>query len=447
MNKNIINYYLSNINKLVESINEKKQQIKKIKNMNANKKIRNEDSFRKIIEQINYKESSIKNLMDNKDFSYIKFIDFIDKQNIYELSGFEINDNGALVEKPEKINPVKLKEKISNFDRTEIIYHFIENSISNKLEYSFYATNGTPIIPQSIIICYDEFEDSFYEPFFRYYNRYISNSFINSFLFTPKKIRTIKFKFGDSINIQNDYCNLLACEYQAKKNKNFATLYFKNPYNLKTFNIFKNSNDSINTIFELTEDNMNFKKIEFNNNEGIFNVENKKEFYIKITSDYSSYKPVSHLISSSLLFNSDNLESENNYSYSFKISGNISDIDIIVPFSSYSKFKEEMTKLDLKIENFIEKVNDLYKIKKDFVKYTTTQDDEILKLNFFDDIAIIKENNKFFMFYVNTNTNKIFFSSFIKEYKLSFDVGFNIKSEQIDPKYFTPMIFDISIKG
>lgn len=449
MNNQIISSYLSQINNLIVEIQEKKNIIQSLIKSNNEKNIRNSQKYQEILNDLSLKENKIKLLMENKYFSYIQFVDFINSNNIKELNGFILNKSGVLVEKNIKRTSFFPYERQVNSSNKEIIYSFNNANVYNELEFSFYNLNGVPITPQNIIIFYDEFEESFYEGFFRFYNRFTSNTFTNNFLFTPKNIKKIKFIFNSEINIENDVCLFYTNEYQSNNNKNYTILEFSNPYKLSNFNIYKNTNEDIPLIFSLSEDNIEYEDITFKNNEGIFSIKNNGPFFIKIESDYENFKSKEISINDVAYSNLSSLVSNDATmtSYNMNISGNINDIEILIPFSSYIQLEKEFKELEININDFITIQDELYYINKNFINFIKEDNGEIKKLKFYDDVSILKKSNKYFNIFINTLTNILYIPSFLNNYKLSLNISFKTSKQQIESKYYTPMIFDISIKG
>ena len=449
MNKDIINGYLKIINETVKNISLKKNEIDKLLYENNQKTIRNEKRYKEIIDEIGQKETKIKSMMDNKYYKYIQLVDFINENNIKELSGFEINKNGALVETPEKRTLNSFYDKQVNSSNKEIIYYFNPEIIYNELEYCFYNINGVPITPEKIIIYYNEFEENFYESYFRYYNRYITNTFTNNFLFTPKNIKKIKFIFNDIVDSKNDLCLLYTNEYSSTDNNNYATLYFSNFNSLKNFNIYKNSNEKIPFKISFSEDNIEYKDIVFTNNEAVISLNNSESFTIRIQSDYENFEREEVTISSSSMLEVSGLTKvdQTNSSFYLNIDGTINDCDIIFPFSSYKILKDEFDKLELDIRDYITEKENLYYLNKQFIIFFKESNEEIKKLKFYDDISILSKDKTFFNIYINLTNNILYIPAFLNNFNSSLSIIYETAKEQIDAKYYTPMLFDISVKG
>lgn len=448
MNQQRINNTLDKLNKLFNDIYQLKNEIEEYKNSNTLKRKRNEEQFNKVYSDLLNKENQIKALMENKHFSFIEHVDFINNDHISQLTGFNIeNKNGCLVKNIDEKTTNEHIDKIYNNTFTEITYEFQEGIISNELEYSFYnSSSGLPILPSEIKINYGEYEEDFYEPNFRYFNRYITNTFVNNFLFNAKKIKKIKFKFLEPINVSNDKCVLYTNKYNTEDT--YANLFFSNPKQISIFNFSKRSDESvIPLIFEFSEDNTNFTKIEFNSfNEGIIQLKNKENFYVRITSDYNNFIVKEEKIVNEQTYKKSDITSDN-IKYSINVNGAITNANVIFPYSTYKALLEEFKNIELDINDFIEKKHDVYYINNSFIKYVKEPNADIDKLKFFDDISILKEDEKFFNFYFNTSDNSIYFSPFLNKYELYFKINYETLKEQIPKELYTPFVFDVSVKG
>ena len=449
MNKEAINRYLNSINKTIKNIALNKTKIELLLEEINKKQIRNENQFDTVINEITEKENKIKSLMDNKYFKYIQFVDFINENNLLELNGFEINKNGALVEKFIKRTANYFLEKQVNSDKKEIIYSFNSEIIYNELEYSFYNSKGVPIIPENIFIYYDDFEESFYESFFRFYNRFVSNSFLNNFLFTPKNIKKIRFIFNDTINSENDLCILYTNEYKSEGNSNYTLLSFSNYNSINSFNIYKNSQENIPLKFYYSENNIDFEEIKFNNNESVFSLSNSSNFIIKIKSDYENFKVNEVSISDNVSLDLSSLISndQTKTSYKLNLDGKIEDVDIIIPFSSYILFEEKLKNANVNISDFIIEKDNLYFLDKKYIFLIKEENENVKKMKFYDDVGILSKNPSFCNIYVDVINNNVYIPFFLNDYKISFAINYETAKEQISSKYYTPMLFDLSIKG
>lgn len=447
MKKEMINNVLSKINFLIKDIYTVKQKIDEINSINLEKRTRNEKKFKEIVADLENKENEIKSLMENKHFSYIQHVDFINKNNIDELNGFNIeNKIGCLVKNVDNRILNSYLNKIVNSNKTEIVYEF-KDTISNELEYSFYNNDGLPVIPEEIKVTYEDNEDSFYEPNFRYYNRYTTNTFVNNFLFTPKKIKKIRFIFLDSVNTSNDLCNLYSNEYNID-DEGYATLYFLNPNKIKMFNFYKRTDETaIPLLFEYSEDNINFTQMEFNQyQESLIKLTSGSSFVVRIKSEYENFITKEEKNIKEITLRKSEMIKKSGI-YEVTLTGEISSVEIIMPFSSYNKFKSEIDSLKLNISDFVTQVDDLYYVNNSFVNYIKENIEEIQKLQFFDDISLLQTGNKFFNFYFNILKGTVNFAPFLDEYELFFKIKYETIKETIDKNYYTPMVFEVSLKG
>ena len=87
MNKSNIDVMLKEINNLLIQIQEKKNKIKELKQINSQKSSLNYNKYIERITELDNTEQSIKMLMENKYFKYIKHIDFTDDLYVKQLNG------------------------------------------------------------------------------------------------------------------------------------------------------------------------------------------------------------------------------------------------------------------------------------------------------------------------------------------------------------------------
>lgn len=455
MIKSSIDTILKEINNVVSEIQLKKQNIEKLKKINAKKKSMNYNKYLSRVNELEKTEQSIKSLMENKYFKYIKHIDFTSELDVSSLNGFSLNKELGCILKTEKdrqiIYPINT---IVSSDERKITYIYDKDvKISNILCYSFYSKdNGIPLIPTSIKVTYKDNEDNFYEPHFRFYNRNNINSFVNIFPFQPKKISKLVFEFKENVNVNNAKCDLYSASYYVSDNDNSIIIEIENENNLSNFNFSRKSEESIvPLLYFYSEDNINFKEIEFNNSEeALINLENNSNFFIKIISDDKNINVLEEVIIKTTELYSEELESSFGvYKIPSNITTNLSNLKITFPLSTYSKLKEKFSKLnDVDIQEFITIDNDdIYTLNSEYIDYIVSVDEKVNKLKYIDDISVLEDNKKYFTVYVDTNNMKIYFSSFMQEFNFFLEIQYQSVSEQIDKSYYTPYLFSISLKG
>lgn len=454
MNKSGINSLLKEINDLVVKIQNKKEKIKELQEINLKKNTSNYNKYISRIEELDKTEQAIKSLMENKYFKYIKHIDFLEESDVKELKGFSLNkDLGCILKTEESKQLISHLNRIVSTDNKKITYIYnTDPEVSNLLEYSFYnAETGVPLIPSSIKITYKENEDNFYEPHFRFYNRNNTTSFVNSFPFQPKRISKITFEFNEKINTNNAKCNLYSVIYSMLE-ENSVLIEVKNINQLNAFNFSRKSEESmVPLMYSYSEDNMEFKDITFENTEeSLITLENNGDFYIKISADNENIKILEEkTVKTSELYSQELENSFGVYSIPANITTSLSNIKITFPISSYNKLKKSMESLnDINIDEFITKQeNGLYVLNNEYINYVATIDEKINNLKYIDDISILETDKKYFTVYADTNNMKIHFSSFIQEFNFFIEIQYQSISEQIDKTYYTPYLFSISLKG
>lgn len=435
-------------------IQQKKNNIKELKEINSKKSSTNYNKYISRIEELDKTEQAIKSLMENKYFKYIHHIDFTSEKDTYELKEFSLNKNlGCILKKEDSKQLIYYINRVISADQKKVTYIYNTNpEVSNLLEYSFYSKeSGVPIIPSSIKVTYKDNEDNFYEPHFRFYNRNNSTSFINSFPFQPKRISKLVFEFDEKINTNNIKCDLYSVVYSIAED-NGIILEIKNQNSLSSFNFSKKSEESIVPfIYSYSEDNINFKNIDFENEEEtLITLDNQSNFFIKIVADNNNINIIEETVIKTTELFSDELENSFGvYSIPSNITTSLNNLKITFPLSVYKKIKEELTKLnDVDIDEFITANNNgIYTLNNEYIDYITTIDEKINKLKYIDDISILETDKKYFTAYVDTNNMKIHFSSFMKDFNFFLEIQYQSISEQIDKTYYTPYLFSISLKG
>lgn len=451
MYKDKIDIELQSINDLIVKIKEINVSIEKLLKENQSKKNRNYEEYNKRVALLDKKISSIKLLSDNKNFKFISHLDFIDDRNIGELKEFErVNDLGCLTKTVVNKQEIRYLKKILDTSKKKITYVFDEPIVSNAITYSFYSEEtGLPITPSSVEIVYKDNIDNLFEPHFRFYNRNNTTSFENFFLYEPKKISKVIFTFDKEINSNNDLCKLYSIQYSMEED-NYVLLNIENTYNVPEFNIFKRTNEiNVPLVFEYSEDNINFNPIEFKGNDGNIILEKSGNFSIRISADNNNIElQDSYELGSSEIYSQDIKESFGKYYIKEESMQTLNDVTIILPISTYKKLKEDVSKLNgVKIDDLVEELNGIYKVKVSFIRYVSEVTSDIENLKYIDDVIALETTLNYFNFYVDTINKKIYSSSFIDNYPFFLYFSFKKSVEQTEKHYYTPIIFEISLKG
>lgn len=446
--------YKNDILNLIKNINEKQREITIAKTTynnllleKENKKNRNYNRFKERYENIDNEEKRLKKLFDNKFFKYIKLYDFLDEQEIYENKNFEINSEiGCLNMNPKTIITVNYSDKVHSIDKKSISYKFNNKQIINAMEYSFYSSEtNLPLVPSRIILKYDNHIDNFSESYFRYFNHNNTNSFISSFIFEPKIIKEIVFYFNEEVMFNNAYAKFKSIQY---KNENELTFFVNNNYELNFLNIYKKSNELFRKFnFSFSEDNEKFKNIEFNNNEGLISLENNGDFVLKITVPEEKIKQQDKIEIKSATIDFKSLETSPGV-YNIPTDDiSIESIKITFPISSSAKLKEKLTELGLNETDFFS-AGAFLTLNKNYIKnITEISKDELESLKLYDDESVLKTNNKAFDFYFDKENKVIYTSSFLSKYNFYLTYQYKEKQESISEDFYTPMLFEFSIKG
>lgn len=446
--------YKNDILNLIKNINDKQREITIAKTTynnllleKENKKNRNYNRFKERYENIDNEEKRLKKLFDNKFFKYIKLYDFLDEQEIYENKNFEINSEiGCLNMNPKTIITINYSDKVHSIDKKSISYKFNNKQIINAMEYSFYSSEtNLPLVPSRIILKYDNHIDNFSESYFRYFNHNNTNSFISSFIFEPKIIKEIVFYFNEEVMFNNAYAKFKSIQY---KNENELTFFVNNNYELNSFNIYKKSNELFRKFnFSFSEDNEKFKNIEFNNNEGLISLENNGDFVLKITVPEEKIKQQDKIEIKSATIDFKSLETSPGV-YNIPTDDiSIESIKITFPISSSAKLKEKLTELGLNETDFFSAGAFLTLNKNHIKNITEISKDELESLKLYDDESVLKTNNKAFDFYFDKENKVIYTSSFLSKYNFYLTYQYKEKQESISEDFYTPMLFEFSIKG
>lgn len=451
MNKKHFNSKFKEAHRLLLDIESIKSEISQIVSEIATKKELLNTSFN---ERMNYsimKEERIKTLMDNRHFKFMKIIDFLLKKDVSESQGFEVNEDSGfaiseIVKKPE-IN--LFKKSINPSNSKEIIFEFDNSKYSNLISFSFKNKYGLPVTPKNIKVEYNGRIEDFFEPNFRYYNRNAKNIYVNNFYFYPKKILRIYAEFDTEFDFSTSSVSLYSCSFNIDSN-NFLDLNVENTHDIKTFNIFKNTDETnVPLKFELTEDNSTYHPITFKNQEAAITLQNHSNFKIRVIKDYENVqvKEFTEVKKQSISHSSmavvDNVAT-------FDTEGKIKNYDIVFTQSAYKKLREALGTIfgdNNKISEFISDTDKIFKLKKEYVSLINETNDYINNMIYFDDVEGLKEDPKMFNFYINERTRKLYFSNFFKDYNFFLELENEIVVENIGPELLTPYVFDIQIKG
>jgi hypothetical protein len=451
MNLNSYNIQFSQINATNAAIDTLFEKIAAIESVNKPKRSRNFAAYNKIYNQYTANETSIKALMDNKYISFLVFEDFLNSDNIESSSGFQINERiGALTKEVNSDNIVistPSKVVISN-DKKTLIAEFNDGSIYNEILYSFYSYTGEAATCSSIYFEYSGQKEYFYEPNFRYYNRTVVTDFKSKIPFSPRKVTKVYFTFDEPINTANYKVEFYGNEYTIDED-DFCTVKFSNPKSLTSLKLSKISDESVVPItWSYSDDNISFTVIEFNDiDEGLITLPSgNTEFVVKMEAEYSNINKSELLNTSTVKKNSADIQL-NTYSYTLADIGTINSFKISLPYSSYSKIKTQLETIGLNVNDFVTKSNDVYSFNPEFYQEISGTSSVRENLIYFDDVSILNEKVSYANFYIDKTTNTLLTSAFMNA--IPFVVELEVESPvySIADEYFTPYVFDISVKG
>ena len=452
MNKKYFNSKFQEANKILKSISSNKNEIKTLLSEIKTKKELLNSVFNERMNNAIKKEDRIKTLMDNRHFKFMQMIDFLSADELFEQQGFLVNeDSGFLLSEILKQPKTELFKKSKNpSNDKELIFEFDNNQYSNLMSFGFKDSNGLPITPKSIKIEYNGKTEDFFEPNFRYYNRNSKNVFVNNFYFYPKKILRVYAIFEVIPDFNGSFCDLYSCTFNTDSN-NFSEILIKNTKNIKSFNIYKNSDENnVPLIFEFTEDNSIYNPIEFKNQEAVISLSKAVDFKIRMRKDYENVVVKEFTENVKKIISYNDMDIIDNVA-TFDFQGKIKNYDIVFNQSGYKALKEEMFRVfgdNEKIKSFIvEGANKVYKLKREYVNLINESDQFVDSLIYFDDIDDTKENNALFNFYINEKDKKIYFASFFKQFNFFLELENEVVVDNISANLLTPYVFDLQIKG
>lgn len=423
------------------------ENIKSLENDIIEKKARNNKTYERTIVVAKEKEEYIKNNSDNKFNTFIKYIDFLNDEDIYDSTNFTINEKTGSLIKSENGSAIYIKPDTLTYSGDNIFLEctFNKSTYFNEINYEFYNNFGVPIVPDKITVVNEGIETIFYEPNFRYFNLNNKN-FDNTFYFTAKKINSVRFYFSEPINKTYTKVSLRTQKYSDSIG-DYIILTTKLNGVLNSYNIFKNSDEyNIPFKYSYSFDNVTYNDFEFDefNKYLLTGTKGFEQLFIKIKSDYEAYNAenkyeiVLNNYKSGMIYSDEVIMQLNSSStISYKIT---------FTHSQYKKLKSAFDEAALDINNFINQNKaGVYVVNTAFLKRANTYDAS--NLYYYDDIDILKTEPEKFSFILDESKNQIFVSAFMHK----FDYLINTESKNflvgIDRTLFTPSIFDISIKG
>lgn len=443
------------IKHLIEEINSNKRKIADLKfnvtnleNEVEEKKLRNQSKFEERFEALDMQEKEIKAMFDNKYFKFIKLYDFLDEKEILENIDFEVNEElGCLTKRPKNIIAINSINKELGLDKKSISFKLREKVVINAMEYSFYSKRtNLPLVPKSIYIKYGKYGDNFFENYFRYFNSNNKNSFISRYIFEPKLIKEIIFNFDEEVIFENAYLKLFSIKY---RDNNSLKILVENYKNISNFKINKISNEALKSFnFYYSEDNSNYQEIKFEKDNALIKLNKKSDFIIKIESNSETVKQKQTVSIKEQIISS--VDSTSNKGI-FELDNdniNIESIKITFPISSATKLKTIFEKYQKNISDCFDDYAGVMQLKQERLKNVSEVfQDEISRLKFLDDDSLIKNNLNSFCFYFDKEKNALFTPAFLNDFNFFINYQYQETEQTIEDDYYTPILFEFSLKG
>ena len=451
MNLKQFNKQFKKINEVTTRIDNLLEEIYSEIAISEPKSERNFNLFNKISNQYSETESLIKSKMDNKYNSFQVIEDFSDSSRESNNVNFEINSNIRSLMKKTDLSTLS-KTTPSSFtyssDRTKLIVELQSDKIYNELNYSFYSSDNEPLVCKNIHFELDGIKEELYEMNFRYFSRNVINDFVTKLPFYPRKISKIYFEFYTPVNTENSFVSLLTKEYSIDESDEYI-MKFINTNNLSTINVHKVTDESVvPLVFEYSSDNVTFNPIVFSEaNESSITLDDAgEELLLKIKSDYDSIMKKEESdevkyrkISTELPFDG--------YSYVLSDNADISSFKVSLSYSSYSLFKEKLDKVNIDINEIVEKNDNVYSFKNNFHNIVSGEYTSTDNLIYFDDVRILVDNLNYANFYLDEASNSLFSSAFMFDIPFIVEFTASVSTYEISNKYFTPFVFSVELKG
>ena len=259
-------------------------------------------------------------------------------------------------------------------------------------------------------------------------------------------IKEIIFNFDEVVNEDNHYLKFFSIKY---KDKNFIKILIENTKQIKTFNITKKSNEAFKKlIFSYSENDETYNEIKFNKNESSFNLNKASDFIIKIEDNKDEVKQNNNAIVKEKILESKDIVSGKGIYVLRDSDISIESIKITLPFSASEKLREKFTELQKNIDDYFENSAGVITLKQEKIKNVSeTFDDVIAQLKFLDDEKSIKDNENALNFYFDKEKSLLYTSSFFNKYDFYISYQYKEKQSVIDSEYFTPILFEFSLKG
>lgn len=461
MNLNKIEYKLNELLKISKSLEEVDSSFSKIFVDVATKK-------EKIVDLIDYKtninEDKYKSFMQQLGNIYDSLeektkVNFTDDKFIYYNNGFFLDtENGILYSEPSVKNPIKIKDFVISNNKKTIKFNFFDYEIVNFLYFEFYKQNGdsqnlnnVKIFGKSIEQINGSYNIQITDSFIKNFDsNYKMDDFSKAILINPKKIKSISFEFENELDINNYKINFFTYEFDYSNQKEII-LKIPNKYSAGSFKFNKASYEkNIGLNFSFSYDGLEYTDFDFNkvikgeiyqtNESNIISDEVKKfdNFFIKLeNSEFKGSKNIQKIQQEKERFLV-NFTTKTEYQINEEI------IDDSVFFIIPDAIKVAIDKNNVIPEVFIKMPNG-YMINNFFLKIVDEINDDnkqyITSMKYED----IELKNKSFSIYFCKKNKTFYFPGYIENIYIQYNYLSEVIS--IDDKYFTPIVFDLSIKN
>ena len=451
MKKFSLNKKLNDVNILYQGIVDLQDKINLALREVSFKETRNRNLFDSKLKSFEEQEKLIKTFVDNKYVEFFIDDSLYDLSNVSDVSGFELNERVAAVTKEVSDTLYMLpKKKTANKNGTFLTFDFSEAFLGNELRFSFYSIAGQPLVPTEITVELDGVQENFYEPNFRYYDRAVASDFETHFPFMPKSIEKIHFSFDTAVKQENAYCELRLNSYSVATD-DYLLFTFDNKLEKESLKFFKVSDETVVPMkYSYSFDNINFKELKFENEEASIDGTSEsdvKKLFIRVSADYSSITKVLEEKTDNLRRNASNIRKSSN-SYDLG-SVTIQDtFNILFTYSDYNNIKARLVELELDPDNFFEKKSGIYYLKSNFVNTVNTISSEVTgNLELMDDISVVKDDSSNMNFYYCVGDSILYAPAFLSEVDFRIDYSVKYSNEVYPDAVYTPMLFQISVKG
>lgn len=386
-------------------------------------------------------------------------VSFLNQDNVLSNQGFFIDtENGILYSNPSSKTAVTIKDYVISNDKKTIKFNFKDYEIINFLYFEFYKKNGdsqnlnnVKIIGESIEQINGSYNVEITDSFIKNFDdNYKTDDFSKAILINPKKIKSISFQFDEEVNVNNYKVNFFTLEFDYSSKKEII-LKIPNKYSTGSFKFNKTAYEKIIGLnYSYSYDGLEFKEIDFNkkikneiyktNESNIVSDEIKTfdNFFIKITN--GEFK-------NSINVQKIQQEKERYFvDFAIKTEHTISEdiIDDSIYFIIPDAIKTAIDKNGAIPEAFI-KTPSGYMINNYFLKIVdqiTDDNKQYVTSMTYEDLEL--KYKKFMIYYCKKNKT-FYFPGYIENIYIQYNYFVEVVS--VDNKFFTPIIFDITIKN